>query len=77
MYIHDGIDELTLQVTHFLDSVEMCKTIHTLVFCCIWLLLGPVCPPPPPPPRLIANRLRSAPVRGQSELLVIVDDLIF
>ena len=29
------------------------------------------------PPWLIANRLRSAPVRGQSELLVIVDDLIF
>ena len=97
MYIRDGIDELTLQVTHFLDSVKMCKTIHTqmhiacgttknmcphLCFVAphmkgtshlvIVAMTGQVCPP-----RLIANWLRSAPVRGQSELLVIVDELIF
>ena len=96
MYIRDGIDELTLQVTHFLNSVKMCKIIHTqmhiacgttknmcphLCFVAphmkgtshlviVWMT-GQVCP------RLIANRLRSAPVCGQSELLVIVDDLIF
>ena len=97
MYIRDGIDELTLQVTHFLDSVKMCKTIHTqmhiacgtmknmcphscfvaphmngtLHLVIVWMT-GQVCPP-----WLIANWLQSAPVHGQSELLVIVDDLIF